>query len=85
MVAHDPPTAWRSRRSDLIPMNAPDLMLDKPHVGPLDWRSEARSARAKLMVSRPSSRWFTTERRSRKAYSMGSSMVTMWQAWRALM
>ena len=44
------------------------------------WRREARRARANDMVSNPISRWLITLRRSLKAYSMGSSMVTMWTA-----
>ncbi len=42
------------------------------------WRSAARRARAKVLVSLPTSRWLTVLSRCGCMYSTGSSMVTMW-------
>ena len=42
-------------------------------------RSEERSAVAKLSVSKPTSRWLTRLSLSRCRYSIGSSIVMMWQ------
>ena len=43
-------------------------------------RSAERRARGNDSVSLPTSRWLTAERWLPCTYSMGSSMVTMWQA-----
>ena len=43
-------------------------------------RSTRRSACANELVSKPISRWWTTERWSRCRYSIGSSIVTMFRA-----
>ncbi len=43
------------------------------------WRRALFSACPKLMVSTPTSRWFTIDRLSRMRNSIGSSMVMMWQ------
>ena len=60
-------------------------MVSKSRISPTritsgSWRSAARSALANVMVSKPISRWLITLRRSLNAYSIGSSIVTMWQA-----
>ncbi len=49
------------------------------------WRMLARRPLAKLMVSRPSSRWLIMAMRSLWRTSMGSSRVTMLTGWVALM
>jgi hypothetical protein len=42
------------------------------------WRRAARSASEKVLVSEPTSRWFTVDLMCLCMYSTGSSMVMMW-------
>ena len=65
-------------------------MVSRSRISPTrmtsgSWRSALFSACPKLMVSTPTSRWFTIDRLSRMRNSMGSSMVMMWQVSVALM
>ena len=65
-------------------------MVSRSRISPTrmtsgSWRSALLSACPKLMVSTPTSRWFTIERLSRMRNSIGSSMVMMWQVSVALM
>ena len=65
-------------------------MVSRSRISPTrmtsgSWRRALFSACPKLMVSTPTSRWFTIERLSRMRNSIGSSIVMMWQVSVALM
>ena len=65
-------------------------MVSRSRISPTrmtsgSWRSALFSAWPKLIVSTPTSRWFTIDRLSRMRNSIGSSIVMMWQVSVALM